>query len=112
MDLVVRTDCTELPSQHGKELIQASPSERHTYTWSSLPATVIHWNSSNPDTNGTEESVHITEVSLFQGLNRMQEQFLGEKVSLLEVSSFQGLNIMQELDLEEKKMCPHFQGCP
>ena len=40
---------------------------------------------SNPDTNGTEESVHISEVSLFQGLNCMQELFLGkEKVSLLE----------------------------
>ena len=25
----------------------------------------------NPDTNGTEESVHISEVSLFQGLNFM-----------------------------------------
>ena len=27
----------------------------------------------NPDTNGTEESVHIREVSSFQGLNCMQE---------------------------------------
>ena len=40
---------------------------------------------SNPDTNGTEESVLISEVSLFQGLNCMQELFLGkEKMSLLE----------------------------
>ena len=52
---------------------------------------IIQWNSSNPDTNGTEESVHISEVSLFQGL-LMQELFLGkEKVSLLE-------------------RCPHFRG--
>ena len=43
-------------------------------------------------TNGTEESVHISEVSSFQGLNCMQELFLGkEKVSLLE-------------------KCPHFRG--
>ena len=46
----------------------------------------------NLDTNGTEESVHISEVSLFQGLNCMQELFLGEeKVSLLE-------------------RCPHFRS--
>ena len=33
---------------------------------------------------GTEESVHISELSLFQELNCMQELFLGkEKVSLL-----------------------------
>ena len=41
----------------------------------------MQWNSSNPDTNGTEESVHISEVSLFQG----------EKKSLL-------------------KRCPHFKN--
>ena len=33
---------------------------------------------SNPDTNGTEKIVHISEMSLFQGLNFMQELFLGE----------------------------------
>ena len=27
----------------------------------------IQWNSPNPDTSGTEESVHISEVSSFQG---------------------------------------------
>ena len=42
------------------------------------------WKSSNPDTNGTEESVDISEVSLFQELNCMQKLFFGkEKVSLL-----------------------------
>ena len=45
------------------------------------------WNSSNPGTSGTEESVHISVVSLFQGLNCMQEQFLGkDKVSWLCIS--------------------------
>ena len=35
--------------------------------------------------DGTEESVHISEVSLFRGLNCMQELFSGkEKVSSLE----------------------------
>ena len=44
----------------------------------------LKWKSSNPDTNGTEESVNISEVSLFQRLNCMQELFFGkEKMSLL-----------------------------
>ena len=38
---------------------------------------------SNPDTNGTEESVLIREVSLFQGLNCMQEQFLEKEKGVL-----------------------------
>ena len=33
----------------------------------------------NPDTNGTEESVHIREVSLFQGLNCMQKLLFGKE---------------------------------
>ena len=45
----------------------------------------LQWNSSNLDTNETEESVRISEVSLFQEFNCMQELLLGkEKVSLLE----------------------------
>ena len=51
------------------------------------------WNSSNPDTNGAEESVLISVVSLFQGLNCLQDLFLGKErkvVLIREVSSFQG----------------------
>ena len=46
---------------------------------------------SDPNTAGTEESVRISEVSLFQGLNYPQELFLGERNGVLirEVSSFQ-----------------------
>ena len=40
---------------------------------------------SNPDTNGAEESVIVSEVSSFQRLICMQEWYLGwEKVSCLE----------------------------
>ena len=59
---------------------------------------------SNPDTNGTEESGCISEVSLFQGVNLHSGTVLGE----------------EEVSLLEK--CPHFrdvlrevspfQGCP
>ena len=53
---------------------------------------IIEWNSSNLDTNGTEESVNISEASLFQRLNCTQELILGkEKVSIL-------------------GKCPHFRG--
>ena len=51
------------------------------------------WNSSNLDTNGREEKheegVHISEVSVFQGQNRL---FLGKRIGILiiDVSSFQG----------------------
>ena len=42
----------------------------------------IQWNLSNPDTNGAEESVIVSEVSSFQ---RLQEWYLGwEKVPCLE----------------------------
>ena len=51
-----------------------------------------HWNPSNMGSIGTEESVLIREVSLFQGLNYMLELHLGkEKVYLLE-------------------RCPYFRG--
>ena len=66
------------------------------------------------DTSGTEESVHISEVSLFQGL---QELFSGEGKGVLirELSLFQGLNYMQELFLGKEKVsflerCPYFRG--
>ena len=42
-------------------------------------------NLSNPDTNGAEEGVIVSEVSSFQRLKCMQEWYLGwEKVSSLE----------------------------
>ena len=53
----------------------------------SLTHHCIQWNPSNPDTNQTEESVHISEGSLFQRLMHARTA-LGE--TLLEVSSFQG----------------------
>ena len=44
----------------------------------------IQWNLSNPDTLGTEESVLVSEVSRFQGLNCTQTWHLGQlKVSCL-----------------------------
>ena len=47
--------------------------------------THIQWNLSNPDTNGAEESVIVSEVSSFQRLKCMQEWYLGwENVSCLE----------------------------
>ena len=54
----------------------------------SIPAIYIHTyihSALIPLTNGTEERVLIREVSLFQGLNCMQELFLG-KVFFREVS--------------------------
>ena len=46
---------------------------------------IVQWNLSNPDTNGAEESVIVSEVSSFQRLKCMQEWYLGwEKVSCLE----------------------------
>ena len=45
---------------------------------------------SNLDSNWTEESVSISEVSVFRVFLGMQELFLAKKVSLIrEVSSFQ-----------------------
>ena len=39
----------------------------------------------NPDTNGTEEGVHISEVSLFQGLNTVHARtvYWGKKPGVL-----------------------------
>ena len=55
--------------------------------------TGLQWNSSNPVTIGPEESVMISEVSLFQGLKSTQiRMLLGEEECVLfrEVSLFQG----------------------
>jgi hypothetical protein len=52
---------------------------------------IIQWNSSNPDTNGTEGRVQISEVSLFLGLLHARTVLGKEKVSLLE-------------------RCPHFRS--
>ena len=57
------------------------------------PYTFIQWNPSNPNTIGSEESVLIREVSLFQGLKSTQTWYiLGEEECVLfrEVSLFQG----------------------
>ena len=52
----------------------------------------VQWNSSNLDTIGPEESVLISEVSLFQGFKSTQTWYLGrKKVSCLE-------------------RCPYFKG--
>ena len=68
-------------------------------------------NYSDPDTNGTEESVHISEVSLFQGLSILGERNVSH---ISELSLFQGLNCTQEL-FSGKKMsllerCPRFRS--
>ena len=52
----------------------------------------MQWNRSNPDTIGPEESVLISEVSLFQGLKSTQSWNLGKK----KVSCLEG--------------CPYFRG--
>ena len=50
---------------------------------------IVQWNLSNPDTNGAEESVIVSEVSSFQRLKCMQEWYLGwEKVSCLEMCQY------------------------
>ena len=71
-------------------------------------------NPSNLDTNGTEESVHISEVSLFQGSHCMQELFLGkEKVSLLERCHFNKVSKFF-VTLPRQTICKHKQPsrCP
>ena len=37
---------------------------------------IVQWNLSNPDTNGAEESVIVSEVSSFQRLKCMQEWYI------------------------------------
>ena len=52
---------------------------------------ILQWNSSNPDTSGTEQSVQISEMSLFLGLLHARTILGKEKVSLPE-------------------RCPHFRS--
>ena len=66
--------------------------KQNIYLQNFFPTSLIpglQWNSSNPYTNGTEESVHISEMSSFQGLNYMQEPFSWN---------------------EKVERCPHFRG--
>ena len=52
----------------------------------------MQWNLSNPDTNGAEESVIVSEVFSFQRLKCMQEWYIlgaGKCVLFREVSSVQ-----------------------
>ena len=54
--------------------------------------THLEWNRSNPDTNGAEESVIVSEVSSFQRLKCMQEWYIlgvGKGVLFREVSLVQ-----------------------
>ena len=61
---------------------------------------------SNPDTNRTEGSVHIREMSLFQGLNCMQVLFLGkEKASSLEIHCRSILRCFTIIIVFTVKMC-------
>ena len=62
---------------------------------------------SNLDSNWTEDSVPISEVSVFLGFNSMQELlFLAKKVSLIrEVSSFQREGSTNNYYLLEWKHC-------
>ena len=56
-----------------------------------------------PDTNGTEESVHISEVSLFQGLNCLL--FFGrKKVSLLERWLNRGSTVMAAYSVDQASL--------
>ena len=53
----------------------------------------VWWNLSNPDTDGAEESVIVSEVSSFQRLKYMQDWYIlgvGKGVLFREVSSIQG----------------------
>ena len=49
----------------------------------------IQWNLSNPDTNGAEESVIVSEVSSFQRLKEWYILGVGKGVLFREVSSVQ-----------------------
>ena len=55
---------------------QCLQGQTHTYTAVDL---YYSGDPSNPDTNGTEESVNISAASLYQGLRCTQELFLGEE---------------------------------
>ena len=64
-------------------LYSNSPPRRHHHQRFEIPTDryiYIQWNPSNPDTNGTELQ---SQMSLFQGLNCMQELFFGERKCVL-----------------------------
>ena len=73
----------------------------------------IQWNFSNPDTNGEEESVLVSEVYSLQGLICIQEWYLGwEKVSCLESSPrFRGV-LTTVIDLETVVLACVSPGLP
>ena len=50
---------------------------------------VIQWNPSNPDTNWSEESVHVSEVSFLSGVKLNARTVLGKRkgVRIREVAS-------------------------
>ena len=69
----------------------------------------VEWNPSNLDTNGTEESVHISELSPSRGakLNPNGK----EKVSLLERCPY-SRGVLREVPGVLIREVPSFQGCP
>ena len=63
----------------------------NTFTWCTLEQVScedLHWNPSNPDTNGTEESVHIREVYLL--ITWGVQPLYSELVYLVEWTSVEG----------------------
>ena len=61
------------------------PFSDHSHVIGKEGANIKKGNFSNPDTNGAEESVVVSEVSSFQRLKCTQEWYLGwEKMSCLE----------------------------
>ena len=64
----------------------------------------MQWNLSNPDTNGAEESVIVSEVSSFQRLKCMQERYLGwEKVSSFEECPYRGVPLYLNLNASKRR---------
>ena len=60
----------------------------------------VQWNLSNPDTNGAEESVIVSEVSSFQRLQHARVVFGAGKVSFLDrCPQFKSVLIEREVPL-------------
>ena len=53
---------------------------------------IVQWNLSNPDTNGAEESVIVSEVSSFQRYARVVYTWGGKRCPVREVSSYKGIH--------------------
>ena len=53
---------------------------------------IVQWNLSNPDTNGAEESVIVSEVSSFQRHARVVYTWGGKRCPVREVSSYKGIH--------------------